>query len=162
MPPSHSLLGAPLKPEDQLAHQRSEQATDACRAVLQLVVDSYAAGEMSFEDAVRWASGAASVPDLILGQKLLGAAVQALVQASPEPKGSAGRRARPQLLNKLCHDLVELVRDREGLPITRESKRGPTAHERVAEILTLRGIKHLTTTAVRKARGDWLKNPEMS
>ncbi len=154
----HSLLGAPATPEENDARQRSEQATDACRAVLQLVVDSYRDGDLSFDEAVRWCSGAASVPDLILGQKLLGAAVQALVEASPEPKSDPGRRRRPQLLNRLCHDLVDQVKQREGLPITREAKDGQTAFKRVEEILKLRGIKHMSESAVRKARDAWLQD----
>lgn len=158
MKPSPTLLGGPTTPEEEQRHARAKQASDAARSLLQLVLDSYCAGELSFEDAVRWCSGAVSVPDITLGQKMLGAAVQALLAASPDPKRTAGRRPRPRLLNQLCHDLVELVRQREGLPITKVAK-GATAYERAVEILKLRGTNHLTPAAVRKARDAWLRDP---
>lgn len=155
----HTLLGEPSTPEELAERRLADEATDAARAVLELVVDIYAAGEVPFEAAVRWCTEATSKPHVVLGQKMLGVAVQALVKANPKAPNKRGQRPRPKLLMKLCHDLVNLARTQEGLPITRATKAGLTAYERAAEILKLRGIKHMTPAAVRKARDGWLTDP---
>jgi hypothetical protein len=58
-------------------------------------------------------------------------------------------------LAEACSGLVRTVSEREGLPITRTTKDGQTAYERVAEILAMRGIKGRTKSFVEKACADW-------
>lgn len=159
------LTGPPLTPEqvaqEQLARTKEADAEDAARAVLECLVKGYRDGDIPFESFCRRCFNALA-PEAIpvyVRQKLLGACVQAAIEAPPPSSSRDGRKSRGQWLNQLCSDLCDLVKEREGLPLVRKAK-GQTAFERVSEILISRGVREATPATVEKARSAWRKHTE--
>ncbi|MEP7296189.1 MAG: hypothetical protein ABI702_08370 [Burkholderiales bacterium] len=141
----------PLAPASQPV-----SAEEAARFIVPHVLSGCAGGELSFADAVACCAAAVHVdgmPDA-KRQKLLGAAVEALLSIPPKTTRTR-QRERPLWLCRACAELVEMVTVREGLPLVGGAVGGPTAYQRVAEILNERGITGMSAASVTKARADW-------
>ena len=132
------------------------QAEEAACFLVPHLLSAYAAGDLLFADAVIRCAAAVDVEGMptVRRQKLLGAAVEALLSVAPKAPRSRPRE-RPLWLCRACSELVDLVSTRESLPLAGASPGGQTAYDRAAGILTARGIAGMTAGSVTKARADW-------
>jgi hypothetical protein len=150
-----SLLGDPspelvekLKEEDE----RNQQIADRTGLMLELLLEGYRSGELSFESHAKICSSVIryniSDDKPHTRDRWLGKAIAAALGAERNNPGR-GKKGVPQPIRAAALEILEAVRKREGLPLTHNPG---NAYERCCEIFTNAGFGGISPLELEKWR----------
>lgn len=151
-----TLLTAPESDEQRKRREareaREREAEECAELVLQGLLEAYSGGELTFESMAQKARRALSVEHVraFRRQMMLGTLIESALAITPKKRSRVSGRGRTTWETELGRDMVKLIREREGLPISRRAKIGDTAYEKAAAYLKLRGI-HMSASAIERA-----------
>ncbi len=152
-----SLLGGPFPAEleEKWAKEREQeqQQADKAGALRELLLEGYRSGDLSFEQYARLVQVVIRVntpdkPNTM--HRWFGEAVAAAL-ATDRQKPGRGNRGIPQSIRAAALEILEAVRRREGLPLTRVS---PNAYERCCEIFRDAGYPSISPYELERWRSE--------
>ncbi len=129
--------------EEKKRKAAEEEALNALSIILAGFFSAFKEGDITLDKYIRYVHKAVSVENIppYQRQKKLGMAVEAALKCSPAERGKNSKRSGNRWLMEPNERLIYLVREREGLPITRIApQNGETAFERVSEFWRIRGV----------------------
>lgn len=135
-----SLIGGPYPPEleAKLAKQREQEQQMIARSGVWkgLLLEAYRSGDLGFEQYAKLCRSILrfNTPNKpVARSRWLGEAIDAALDAERENRGR-GQKGVPRSIRAMALDLLEMVREKEGLPLSHNIP--GNAYDRCSELFT--------------------------